>query len=554
MRGIDNKKLIAIIILITMSFFITDWILGFLYESSHEKPLNLKNNTEVLITENDGDIREDGVLKEKGEIANIYLKLPASKRSEAYCIEMSVYHCVIEAYYDNTLIYDEGKEYAANGKMIGAIYPCIEIPDEAWGDTINIRLISQENVPLNVDKNIMLYRLEDNRQYFSSNFFLGFYHYIVILFISFIVFILMLINYRRNNIVKQVMWLSVFCFILASWGLTYFGYHNILFRNSWIFAQAEYMSVYYVPIPLGIYALYKEPDDSFMKKIFTVITIVLIGFSSVATILNFNTEIHFVDLLPIMQLLIIVSAIPFVYQISKNAQKSNLHTRVFLYGFLLLIILSIGDILRLNLVKWGFIEQDSILSFTSIGIIGFITTTIIFSLMMLFDYLEFDIERKTLLSMAYDDPMTNLANRAGCDKRLTWLEISGANDYSLIYMDLNNLKYVNDKYGHIFGDEYIKHFAIILKQVFNEDIFCGRLGGDEFLVVLRGERAIITEEYIKSFQNEIDKLNESDKYEFEISVAVGYAKKSEYPGSGVMYLLNKADEMMYLHKEDSRKE
>ena len=370
MRNFDNKRLVLIISLIILSFFVSDFILGYLYEISHESPINLKENIEVTVTDINGEVRDDDKLLEKGEVANIIVTLPKAKRKDAYCLEMSTYHSIVEAYFDNTLIYREGDRYAMEGKMIGAIYPCIEIPDEAWGKEINIRIMSQENVPLNIDKNIMLYRLLDNKQYFNSNFFLGFYHYIVVLFVSFIITILMFINYRRNNIVKQVMWISVFCILISLWGLTYFGYYNIIFRNSWLFAQIEYMAVFYVSIPLGIYAIYKEPDNSLLKKLFTIITVVNIIFAALSTILNFNTNIHFVVLLPIMQVLILFAAIPFVYQIIRNIKNANMQTRIFNYGFLLLIISSLADIISINLEKWSIVEQGSIVSFTSMGIIA----------------------------------------------------------------------------------------------------------------------------------------------------------------------------------------
>ncbi len=554
MRRIGNKRLIAIIALIILTFLLTDWVLGYLYENSHEKPINLEENVIVTIKDNKGIVREDDTLIEKGEVAHIEVTLPSTKRDECYCLEMSTRHCVVESYYNDKLIYSKGSEYAREDKMIGAIYPCIEIPDDAWGSAIIIRLTSYENIPININKNIMLYKLADNKQYFKSNFFLGFYHYIIIIFISFVVAILMLINYRRNNIIKQVMWISIFCFLISLWGITYFGYYNIVFGNSWMFAQVEYMAVYYAAIPLGIYAIYKEQDETILRKILTVITSTITIFAAVATILNFNTRIHLVYLLPYMQILILIGAAAFLYQMIKNIKTTNLRTKIFNSGFLVLIITSLGDIVKTNLEKWGFIEESSIITLTSIGVIIFVIATIIFVLLILFDYLEYDIERRTLLSMAYEDPMTGLANRAACDKRLTWLEISSAKDYALIYMDLNNLKYVNDNYGHASGDEYIRRFTEVLESVFPEKCFCGRLGGDEFLVILRDEMVNKSEMYIKEIQRKIEELNEKSGYDFEIAVAIGVGKKRDNLSDGVMDVLKKADERMYLHKEEARKD
>jgi diguanylate cyclase (GGDEF)-like protein len=89
-------------------------------------------------------------------------------------------------------------------------------------------------------------------------------------------------------------------------------------------------------------------------------------------------------------------------------------------------------------------------------------------------------ERQKLL---YIDPMTNLKNRQFYNK----IEAS-LNDFPFpqIYLmiDLNNLKYVNDNYGHFVGDEYIVKFASLLTQVLPERSMIMRMGGDEFLVIV----------------------------------------------------------------------
>lgn len=84
-------------------------------------------------------------------------------------------------------------------------------------------------------------------------------------------------------------------------------------------------------------------------------------------------------------------------------------------------------------------------------------------------------------SRAAIDPLTGLPTRRILEERLHALAREGRS-YSLAFIDLNGLKAVNDKHGHLVGDEYLKAFARELRTVFEHDDV-GRWGGDEFLAV-----------------------------------------------------------------------
>jgi two-component system, cell cycle response regulator len=100
---------------------------------------------------------------------------------------------------------------------------------------------------------------------------------------------------------------------------------------------------------------------------------------------------------------------------------------------------------------------------------------------------QLEAKNKTLEKLALTDPMTGLANRRAIDE---WVEreLSSAARHSLsfwvIVADLDRFKHVNDTFGHTAGDEVLKKFSKILKTHTRRSDFCGRLGGEEFLVVM----------------------------------------------------------------------
>lgn len=97
-----------------------------------------------------------------------------------------------------------------------------------------------------------------------------------------------------------------------------------------------------------------------------------------------------------------------------------------------------------------------------------------------------DQERR-LREMAYTDPLTTLANRAAFDERckagLARVKSTGRR-LSLILMDLDGFKKINDVFGHPHGDKLLQMFAIELKSHFKDTDLVARLGGDEFAVLI----------------------------------------------------------------------
>ncbi|MEK5078873.1 sensor domain-containing diguanylate cyclase [Solibacillus sp. FSL W7-1436] len=118
---------------------------------------------------------------------------------------------------------------------------------------------------------------------------------------------------------------------------------------------------------------------------------------------------------------------------------------------------------------------------------------------------------------------------------------------SVIVADLDDLKEVNDEYGHQMGDRLIVAAADCLKKFADEEMIVARIGGDEFIVVMPHKNSFEVEQYIEKVRLEMKEFSNLSPFS-PIQISMGY----EYAPSsyGVMrQLLNKADQKMYKNKK-----
>ena len=93
--------------------------------------------------------------------------------------------------------------------------------------------------------------------------------------------------------------------------------------------------------------------------------------------------------------------------------------------------------------------------------------------------------------MASEDPLTGLSNRRKVERHIE-TRIRSAKVFSVISLDLNGFKKLNDTYGHLAGDDLLKQFATDLRTVFRTNDIIGRVGGDEFVVLVDGDLSVAT--------------------------------------------------------------
>lgn len=142
---------------------------------------------------------------------------------------------------------------------------------------------------------------------------------------------------------------------------------------------------------------------------------------------------------------------------------------------------------------------------------------------------------------ALHDPLTGLGNRAKLWDRLREL-LQKEETFAVLFMDLDKFKSVNDNYGHIVGDQYLKRFASICSDILRDWGEVYRFGGDEFVAVCRGD---VSEEMLTRIR-ECREWEPGGPCPF-YSVSAGVLRCCP-PHNGVEQILQQVDRLMYENK------
>jgi len=155
-----------------------------------------------------------------------------------------------------------------------------------------------------------------------------------------------------------------------------------------------------------------------------------------------------------------------------------------------------------------------------------------------------------LAHRALHDPLTELPNRSLLSDRLEQAIREAQRQLrpiSLLLMDLDRFKEVNDTYGHQYGDQILKQLGTRLTPLLRRSDTIGRLGGDEFAVILPGTDAIGARQTAQRLLDAIDEPFVLGGQPFEIGGSIGAAVYPRH-GSDASTLLRRADVAMYVAK------
>ena len=159
---------------------------------------------------------------------------------------------------------------------------------------------------------------------------------------------------------------------------------------------------------------------------------------------------------------------------------------------------------------------------------------------------------KGIVKLVYNDTLTGAGNTTAyreCTDGINKQIISGNNvKFAVVVIDINDLKKINDGYGHEYGDLLIQSAATVLKKVWNKNVY--RIGGDEFAVVLMNtDDTKVKQEALRFEEELITFKKQNSAEELRLQLAVGTAVYDPLTDGEYADVFRKADTAMYKDKK-----
>lgn len=178
---------------------------------------------------------------------------------------------------------------------------------------------------------------------------------------------------------------------------------------------------------------------------------------------------------------------------------------------------------------------------------------------MLVRSLRHAIERHRLFSalrsLSLIDDLTGLYNRRGfSDLGEQYLKLAGrtGRGVTMVYLDLDRFKTINDSLGHHVGDRALLNVADILRATFRRSDIIARLGGDEFGVLALEAADESSEWLVERLRERVVEFNETSPEPYQLSVSIGMAHHHDEPGVRLDDMVARADSEMYREKHGKR--
>ncbi|MGA2368490.1 MAG: MASE3 domain-containing protein [Dehalococcoidia bacterium] len=157
-------------------------------------------------------------------------------------------------------------------------------------------------------------------------------------------------------------------------------------------------------------------------------------------------------------------------------------------------------------------------------------------------------------SLSLIDDLTGLYNRRGFltlanqQLKLSYRMDKGV---TLLFADIDKLKWINDNMGHLEGDAALINASKMLKETFRESDIVGRISGDEFAVFMAGADQAYSEAIVNRLEKKLKEYNVREKKPYELSLSFGIACSPSSEPCNLSDLLDTADKFMYENKREN---
>lgn len=450
---------------------------------------------------------------------------------------------------DGGEIYRYGQEEYDAGKVVGYGYHFVNLPDDYAGKTIQITMrVSENNAFSNIEVPTICNESYMMRDFISENR-LALCIDIFLMMFGVCLAVISGVFMLRERGMSRLVCIALFSLFIGMWSLCSYDTITIFTYNLTRKAYFGFASLYLAPVFLFAYFWDDIKKRGWKRRgiIYRVLFFLQLAFVTVSFLLQAFNVIHLCEVLIVSHVLDTLLAVYMIYMFIHDIKKRKFENPVLFAGIMVLVVFMICDIVRYNIQKYGDVMSNThYKSSLYLGALIFVLSLIVDFCVGIAKNLYNTATSEALEKMAYTDELTGLANRRRCEDFFDELD-KNEHNYVVFGFDLNNLKVVNDTFGHDEGDIFIKEFADVLNSVFGKHGLVGRIGGDEFIVMVKDAAKIEVKELIDKMNEQIEKKNQGN-HKWCMSVAYGVCSASEGGVKTSRFAYKVADERMYRKK------
>ena len=461
-------------------------------------------------------------------------------------------YTTLNCYLDGKLVYSFGNELYQKNNFLGKLYQIITLDTDYAGKILVFDMyVAEESAFTALDPPILgTHQDVAGALVHSTLIVIGTGIFLCVFGICFLCIALLFVTSVPE--VKSLLFGAIFSINLGVWLLSYYNTLSFFVYTPYE-TQVEYFTLYLI-VPFCYLLMYYILDLK-TDRLFKALMAFGCGIPILQYVLHFVFNIHLRVSLPLYHIdgligfIILTTYAVRIYK-KKSIEDSALVQIAGLILFTIALLLHFF-IYQLDVLH---IKTNSTLNMLliSIGCLLFVMCQIATYMIFITNNYAKKQENISLSHLAYADGLTNLANRAKAEKYLDELD-KKEDDYCIISIDLNGLKPINDKFGHPTGDKYIKDFAKVLTNTFDEQGLCARVGGDEFLVILPNSASTDINGLLSRMNSALNVMN-ALYTEYHRSVATGFAFRHEFNTPSVHKVFMRADQRMYEEKRKMHEE
>ncbi|MDE6365693.1 MAG: GGDEF domain-containing protein [Lachnospiraceae bacterium] len=488
----------------------------------------------------------------KGDVITMQRTLPTDWELVEGVLRFHVRHSAVRMYIEDELVYEYGADRLAAGKTLGSGYQFINFPNTYQGRTLCIQITVAEDKVFTKLDSMRLYEWENVYRVLMTENRLPLFSGCFLILFGLIVCVITIFALLFSTKYIRLFCISLFSICMGLWTLSYYNIMLIFAVPLYSISLINYLALYLAPIPLTIYI--REEVVSLKLKPLTIVYHVFLGVElaavSVMVALHTLDIVHLAGMLKYMQAILFIGLLFFLLVLLLNLKYSRLENRLSVLGLLIVIGCAAYDLIGYNSGRFYGKDYFNIKGVSSSGIMILICILFVSFYIEMTQKMMQQKERDFLIKSAYTDELTQLHNRRYCMEHLNQMREEQTVSYTIVCLDVNNLKTVNDTYGHAKGDMLIQCAADVIAQTFESYGIVARTGGDEFVAVLR-----ITDEkklsaLMEQFEQNIAQKNLAVR-DLVLSIAYGYASGSQQDND-IDKVHQTADDRMYEKKKQMK--